>query len=124
MRSHDVASTCLFTMSEADDVDAWKQMEHRVISSLIINNDILCGGRFKRFPSLLVYNNDTNICVINGGCITLDSSNKIITETNKFTQYNALNNNGQTATTTTNENITSTSTTTTSTSADKRTHYR
>ena len=60
-----------------------EKMEHRMISSLIINNDMLHGGRFKRFPSLLIHNTDTNICVINGGYVTLDSSAKIITETNK-----------------------------------------
>ena len=102
-RSYDVASPYLFTMSEADTVDAWKQIEHRVISSLIVNNDVSHGGRFKRFPSLLVHHADANVCVTDGSHITLDISTKIVTETNKFKQHNTLNNNGQTATTTTNE---------------------
>ena len=80
-------------MSETDDIGTWKQMEHRTISSLIISNDVLHSGRFKRFPSSLVCDTDNNICVVNGGYATLDSSTKIITETDKFFQHDALNNN-------------------------------
>ena len=51
MRSYDVAHPYLFTMTEADDIDVWKQMEHSTISSLVIDNDMSCGGRFKDFHS-------------------------------------------------------------------------
>ena len=93
-RSCDAAIPHSFTMSEEDDADAWKQMEHHMASSLIFNNDMLCGGRFKRFPSSLVCNTDANVCVVNGGCVALGSSAKIVTETNELMQHNALSDNG------------------------------
>ena len=89
-------------MSETDDADAWKQMEHRMVSSFIINNDALCGGRFKTFPSLLVHGTYANFCSVNGGHVTLDSSTKIITETDEFIQHDTLNKNDQTTTNTAN----------------------